>query len=557
MGNLILIVLFLLIIALIVCGVVNSRKKDDDSHSSDNKLVNIIKSKKFGVLMYAIVAITLVAIFGTIFGFYFGGIIRRSSDDEFVYKPANLSNDPVQLSLPYDNTNTSGGASGNGEEAQDSSIDGTAMNGNIVNLSIEEQIAKFAGLESVWNKDDETVLKIAVGDINQNDELELYVITRNRYDEFILNTYYASPGNVWLSDNKRRLVSGVDNEPAVSTLYCYEKDDDFIVAGVFTYEYANAGTVMIERVNSRMEVLDQDHINSFASYYDIADDSIKVYLSNNNWQNPWVSDTEFDFMIMDRLVDYNPLYSYNLSFKDYSEDNIEQLMNESWAEAERASFDNIMINDLLTSLWDKNIYYHTWSLVDSACSGKVDDTTRKWLSGIGAYCSEFKDGKFDGFVEDPYSYNVSKEAVQRHTLYAIIRDLGEKGYYDIDDNFISGIEFNIYPADEFAYFLYEVLNIEDASAMVQGLERVEEGREVFVCYEPDENKVYSAIGPIGWYEYSWVESISTYQDGYKARVIYADDFNFETVISYTDVYMVPDDNRYGYRVMSVERHPAW
>lgn len=364
MGNLILIVLFLLIIALIVCGVVNSRKNDDDSHSSDNKLVNIIKSKKFGVLMYAIVAITLVAIFGTIFGFYFGGIIRRSSDDEFVYKPANLSNDPVQLYLPYDNTNTSGGASGNGEEAQDSSIDGTAMNGNIVNLSTEEQIAKFAGLESVWNKDDETVLKIAVGDINQNDELELYVITRNRYDEFILNTYYASPGNVWLSDNKRRLVSGVDNEPAVSTLYCYEKDDDFIVAGVFTYEYANAGTVMIERVNSRMEVLDQDHINSFASYYDIADDSIKVYLSNNNWQNPWVSDTEFDFMIMDRLVDYNPLYSYNLSFKDYSEDNIEQLMNESWAEAERASFDNIMINDLLTSYEQDGIIENGTETID-------------------------------------------------------------------------------------------------------------------------------------------------------------------------------------------------
>lgn len=549
-------ILFILIMVLIVFGLVNTIKRDDDSHNS-NKFMKIIKSKKFGIFMYSITAITTFVILGIPLLLYFRIGDGKASNDHFVYSPMNTSNEPVQLYYPYDNTNIVGDKSGNAEDVQDSSVEGTAMNGNKVNLSTEEQIAKFAELESVWNKDDETVLRIAVGDINQNDELELYVITRNRYDEFILNTYYASPGNVWLSDNKRRLVSGVDNEPAVSTLYCYEKDDDFIVAGVFTYEYAGAGTVMIEHVNSRMEVLEQEHINSFASYYDIADDSIKVYLSNNNWQNPWVLNTEFDFMIKEQLSDYKPLYLYNLSFKDYSEDNIEQLMNESWGEVESASFDNITINDLLTSMWDKNIYYHTWSLVDSACSGKVDDATRKWLSGIGAYCSEFKDGKFDGFVEDPYSYNVSKEAVQRNTLYAIIRDLGEKGYYDIDDNFISGIEFNIYPADEFAYFLYEVLNIEDASAMVQGLERVEEGREVFVCYEPDENKVYSAIGPIGWYEYSWVESISTYQDGYKARVIYADDFNFETVISYTDVYMVPDDNRYGYRVMSVERHPAW
>lgn len=96
------IVLVVLIIALIVVRIINSVKKRNNVISSDDKSTKFIKSKKFGIIMYSLLGIT-------VFGFIGGVIWASNSHSSMDYneltmknleRMKNMGKEAPQLSMP-------------------------------------------------------------------------------------------------------------------------------------------------------------------------------------------------------------------------------------------------------------------------------------------------------------------------------------------------------------------------------------------------------------------------------------------------------------------------
>lgn len=506
--------------------------------NTSKKVLKVIKSKKFGIIMYSILAVIVVAIGGTMIWAYNAPSYDLDAFEERIKKQQNDSAYEVYL-----DEHLNGDKNSATEEVTDANEDEVIqeVSEKLVTcwrtddelelpLSAEEQIEVFVEKQYLIN--DDNIRYISVSDLNMDGILEFTTMSDDENEPFRIYRVLNDNKIGWLISQKQTIITPVNDRDFMEQINCYEQGEEvyFVRMLQSNFEYEE---IYICSCSYDATVAWNLHGREWSVYPFISQSGNATFviecMLDNMWgvfQRPEGYD-DYEQERFDSVDSFEVFWKYVEGEESFNKD----ILLDSYEKFKRTENKYSSLDSRLNNIYDSVEY-----------ASIIDAKSNRTLYSVATECSSFAEGE-----------KVDIDKCGGDLMWLLITDIGEdvltdemKWNYDNPISMMSRVD-----KESFDFYMQDVLGVKDLDSVYNHMREPWVIVEMGVFYDPNDGYVYAYMGAIGYYSKAICISNEVYEDGYLATYLICNEA-CGGYIRRTKIYYVPADNSYGYVIKSVE-----